>query len=112
MVLLKLSIIQKILLIFGAPKFISQKLYKRYTTIDQNLARHFKYNGAGLLFPPSLSKQSKKLPRFLIQRSPSISKHGCNFSQLWNPYTLYSSYILEFSFPDTLLRTIPFTITN
>ena len=62
-------------------------LNKRYSKIDQHLAQHFKYNGACLSSPTPFLCSQKIIP-FLIQWSPSIRKWVCNFSQLWNPYTL------------------------
>ena len=60
--------------------------HKRYSKIDQHLARHFKYNDGCLSSsPPFLCSQT--ITPFSYQLSPPIRKDGCNLSQLWNPYT-------------------------
>ena len=60
---------------------------KIYSKIDQHLERHFKYNAAGL------SMQSKISP---FSNSMNSANQGCNFVQLWNPYTLIIFYIVLF----------------
>ena len=76
---------------------------KRYSKIDQHLVPHSKYNGECLSYPPPFlfSQIITYLPPFLIQWSRPIRRQGCNFSQLWNPYTYpYSSSIIEFLLSD------------
>ena len=62
-------------------------LLKKKYRIDQHLARHFKYKGECLKNPPPLLG-GQIIPPFLIQWSPPTRIQGCNFSQLWNPYSL------------------------
>ena len=65
---------------------------KRYSIIDQHLARHFKYNGECLSSPPPFLGGQIITP-FLIQWCPPIKIQGCNYMESVYPY---SSSILEF----------------
>ena len=74
---------------------MTQMYDKRYHIIDQYLARFFKYKGECLSSPP-LFLDGQIITTFLIQWSPPIRIQSCNFSQLWNPYTLILVLFLEF----------------
>ena len=64
---------------------------KRYSIIDQHLARHFKNNVAGLLSPPPFLCSQINTPF-----SHLIRKGGCAFSITVESVYPYSSSILQF----------------